>query len=176
MSFVVVSVSTYIWSISTSTCKVATYVNASAQHAACVKASGNHVSCSTQQTHTHAHTHTHTTHTHTPHTHTHHTHTTHTCTHTHTHTHTTHTHTTHTCTHTHTHTHTPHTCTHTHMHTHTHTHTHTHELYTVAASMSAHRLETRGGSRGGGGHRGHVPPPSVHLIIYSCYVIVPCNC
>ena len=39
----------------------------------------------------------------------------------------------------------------------------------------------RGGSRGGeggggGGHRGHVPPPSVPLIIYSCYVIVPCNC
>ena len=34
-----------------------------------------------------------------------------------------------------------------------------------------------GADLGGGGHRGHVPPPppppSVHLIIYSCYVIVP---
>ena len=41
----------------------------------------------------------------------------------------------------------------------------------------------KGGSRGGGGGGGgggapgaRAPPPSVHLIIYSCYVIVPCNC
>ena len=32
-------------------------------------------------------------------------------------------------------------------------------------------MKYTGGSRGGG-HRGHVPPPSVHLIIYSRYVIV----
>ena len=91
VSFMVVSVSTYIWSISTSIRKVATCMNASAQHAACVKASGNHVRAHVAQnihnTHT---THTHTTHN-TPqptaHIHTHaHAHT-HTHTHTHTHSH-----------------------------------------------------------------------------------------
>ena len=42
------------------------------------------------------------------------------------------------------------------------------------------QIHNRGGSRGGGGGgTGGTcppPPPSVHLIIYSCYVIVPCNC
>ena len=81
VSFVVMSVSTYIWSISTSIRKVATCMNASAQHAACVKASGNHVRAhvaqnihNTHTTHTHTtqHTTTHSTHTHTrTHTHSH---------------------------------------------------------------------------------------------------------
>ena len=48
--------------------------------------------------------------------------------------------------------------------------------YSLAELEPAVYMQLTGADLGGGGHRGHVPPPSVHLIIYSCYVIVPCNC